>query len=70
MHCGLFVPLKAFSDFFCNAPTYRAAVEQAKETPDVYFFSMNYRSPREPKSPSFGKFFLFLHSNLTFAHRR
>ncbi|KAM7537428.1 hypothetical protein Aperf_G00000070304 [Anoplocephala perfoliata] len=48
--------LEVFSDFFCNAPTYRAALEQAKVNASVYFFSMTYRSPKELRPQIYGTY--------------
>ncbi|VDO10635.1 unnamed protein product [Rodentolepis nana] len=45
---------EVFSDFFCNAPTYRAALEQAKVNPNVYFFSMTHRSPKDLRPSVYG----------------
>uniref|UniRef100_A0A0R3SRZ5 COesterase domain-containing protein n=1 Tax=Hymenolepis diminuta TaxID=6216 RepID=A0A0R3SRZ5_HYMDI len=47
---------EVFSDFFCNAPTYRAALEQAKVNPNVFFFSMTHRSPKELRPSIYGTY--------------
>ncbi|VUZ52859.1 unnamed protein product, partial [Hymenolepis diminuta] len=47
---------RVFSDFFCNAPTYRAALEQAKVNPNVFFFSMTHRSPKELRPSIYGTY--------------